>query len=121
MTDIWGNPEPQRVYVPVYPSAGGSRDDMPMPGLDHQAMPAMIVILYALAAGLYVMGLVSAFPRTFWHDALMAAGLIPSFAAAACWPSVRNIPYVGGIVYFLPGLALACAPFALDVYLMFGR
>jgi hypothetical protein len=113
MTDIWGNPTPRYVYVPA-PQLSPPRP-VPFPGL------CLFVQLYALFAFLYVVGLVSAFPRTGWHDALVAAGLLPSLIVAACWPSVRRIPAIGPVLYVLPALALITVPFAFDFYLMFGR
>jgi hypothetical protein len=113
MTDIYGNPTPSYIYVPVPPHRRSR--PVPFPGL------CLFIQLYALFAFLYVVGLVSAFPRTGWHDALLAAGLLPSLIVAACWPSVKHIPAIGPALYVLPGLALITVPFAFDFYLIFGR
>ena len=63
MTDIHGYPEPHYIHVPVYPSIDRPRDDLPFPHLEPLAMTSAIVLLYALFAILYVLGLVSFLPR----------------------------------------------------------
>lgn len=113
MTDIWGNPVPHYIYVPTSPLPPPRH--VPFPGL------SIVVMLYALFAGLYVTGLVSHFPRTGRHDALIAAGTVPTLIIATAWPSVRRIRAIGPVLYVLPGLALAILPFAIDFYLIFGR
>lgn len=113
MTDIWGHPVPRTIYVAVPPLAPPR--PVPLPGL------CLILMLYALLVCLYVTGLVSQFPRSGWHDALAAGGVLPTLIVAACWPSVRRIRVIGAAIYVLPALALAILPFALDFYLMFGR
>ena len=124
MTDIHGNPEasypePHYVYVPVYPyrPIAGT----PFVSLGAEFMDSAVFMLYIAFALLYAFGFINCLPRTGWHDALAAAGVLPSLLAATCWPSVRRIPTVGPVLYFLPGLALATLPFAFDFYLMFGR
>lgn len=113
MTDIWGHPEPRtRIYVPVFPGVAGST---PRPGL------GVLIDLYAVAAILYVIGWPAVFPRTSGHDVVVAGGGCLALLIGACWDMVRTIPRIGAAVYYLPGLALAAAPFALDVYLMLGR
>jgi hypothetical protein len=119
MTDIYGNPEPRHIYVPVYPyvSARGT----PFVKLGADFLDSAVFLLCAVFASLYGFGFAGFPTRSFRHDALAAAGLFLSMIAAAYWPSVRRIPAVGPLLYFLPGLALATLPFALDFILMFGR
>src|SRR5262245_37441246 len=129
MTDIWGNPDvtdlrgyaDERDYRfdPCYSCE--PRDILPFPYFGQENLPSAIFLLYVLFAILYVPGLVSSLPRTGWHDALVGAAAFPSLLAAACWPKVQRLPYVGSLLYCLPALALALSPFALDFYLMFGR
>lgn len=115
MTDIHGNPEPRRVFVPI-PSCragdAGSPTPTPYAGL------GLLVIVGAVVAFLYVVGLFGAFPRSGLHDAVLAVASGLCFAAGTCWEAVERIPRVGTIVYLLPGLALAVLPFAIDSYLM---
>ena len=75
----------------------GASAPLPFPGL------CLVLTLQAAVACLYVIGCFRAFPRTASHDALMAAACCLGFAAAACWPAVKKIPVVGGIVDVLPG------------------
>lgn len=117
MTDIYGNPEPQRIYIPVYPYVPAP--STPFAKLGDDFFNSAAILLYVTFALLYAFGFGP--PRTFWHDALAAAGLLPCLIAAAWWPSVKRIPAIGPLLYFLPGLALVMLPFALDAYLMFGR
>lgn len=68
MTDIYGNPEPRRVYVPVHHyRTGPAATITPYPGL------GLLVIAGAVVAFLYVVGLFGASPAP--------AGMMPS------WPS----------------------------------
>jgi hypothetical protein len=103
------------------------RDYLPFPYFsrefrdDHEAMPGLIVLLYALFAALYGSGCLAFLPRTGWHGAILAAAFVPTVIASWLWPLTEHVPYAGRLIYYLPGLALACAPFALDVYLMYGR
>lgn len=119
MTDIYGNPVPQRIYVPVYPyvPVGGT----PFAKLGADFMESAVFLLYIAFALLYVFGFISVLPRTIRHDAFAAAGVLPSLLAGVYWPSVRRIPVIGPALYFLPGLAVATLPFTLDFCLMFGR
>jgi hypothetical protein len=119
MTDIHGNPTPNYVYVPVYPDYYA--DCTPFAKLGADFFDSAVCLLYAIFALLYVLGFLSGLPRTGWHDALAAAGVLLSMLAGPYWPSVRRIPAIGPLLYFLPGLALATLPFSLDFYLMFGR
>jgi cell division protein FtsW (lipid II flippase) len=114
MTDVWGNPEPHRVLVPLY-SYPARHKPTPYPGL------FVLAVISAVVAFLYVVGLISAFPRSGAHDAILAAAFGLCFAAGTRWEAVRKIPCVGTIIYVLPALALAILPFALDFYLMFVR
>jgi hypothetical protein len=72
----------------------------PFPGL------CLLVMADAVVAFLYVVGLVSAFPRSGRHDAILAAAFCLSFAAGVCWDLVKRIPYIGMAIYALPTLAL---------------
>jgi hypothetical protein len=119
MTDIYGNPTPSYVYVPVYPYVPAPCTPFVKLGADF--FDSAVFLLYAIVALLYVFGLLIALPRTACHDALVAAGVLPSLIAGPYWPSVRHIPAVGQAIYYLPVLALAMLPFAFDFYLMFGR
>jgi hypothetical protein len=115
MADIYGNPDPRYYrHMPDQPSTGFPSYP-PFPGL------CLIVELYAVFAFLYVLGLASAFPRTGWHDAILAVTFCLSCVAWTRWDSVKKIPYIGMFIYFLPGLSLIAVPFALDFYLIFGR
>ena len=115
MTDIWGNPEPRHIVVPVYHAAPTPARPVPYPGL------CLLVIVSAVVAFLYVVGLISAFPRSGWHDAIFAAAFGLSFAVGTRWEAVRRIPLIGPAVYALPTYALLAAPFVLDAYLMLRR
>ena len=119
MTDIYGNPTPSYVYVPVHPYVPAPCTPFVKLGADF--MESAVFLLYIAFALLYVFGFLSGLPPTGWHDALAAAGVLLSMIAGAYWPSVRRIPAIGPALYFLPGLALATLPFTLDFYLMFGR
>jgi hypothetical protein len=119
MTDIHGNPTPGYVHVPVYPYVPA--DGTPFAKLGADFMESAVFLLYIAFAVLYVFGFLSGVPRTGWHDALVAAGVLLSMIAGAYWPSVKRIPALGRALYFLPGLALAMLPFTLDFYLIFGR
>jgi hypothetical protein len=119
MTDIWGNPTPHRIYVPVHPYC--PVDGTPFVRLGAEFMESAVVVLYIVFALLYFFGFASGIPRTGWCDTLAAAAVVPSLLVGAYWSAVRRIPRIGSVIYFLPGLAVAMLPFALDFYLMFGR
>jgi len=112
MTDIYGHPEPCRLYVPVYLSPPRPT---PFPGL------SILVTAYTLFACLYVIGAFTGFPRTHWHDAALAIGFCLTCLVWKLWACVERIPYAGRLLYLLPAATLAAAPFVLDVYLMYGR
>lgn len=116
MTDIHGNPEPRRVYVPIhYDRIGPATTPAPYPGL------GLLVIAGAVVAFLYVAGLFGAFPRSGRHDAILAVAFSLCFAAGSYWDLVRRIPRVGRVIYALPALALIVIPYAIDAYLIVRR
>src|SRR5689334_19633673 len=131
MTDIHGNLHPADFghdpvmgdgrLVPFHPAIDRPRDGLPFPYIDPAITAAALFLLYAAAVVAYAFGFVPSFPRTPWRDAAVAAAALPSLVAAGAWPQVARIPYVGGLLYLLPALALALAPFAFDFYLMYGR
>lgn len=114
MTDIWGNPTPHHVFVPVYADRPAPRDT-PYPGL------FLLLVAWTVIAFLYVVGMFRDFPRTGWHDAILAAAFCLSFVVGIGWSAVERIPFIGPFVYVVPILVLGIAPFALDAYLMFWR
>jgi hypothetical protein len=115
MTYIPGNPAPHRVNVPVFPNRRTRHATTPFPGL------CLLVMGWAVAAFLYVVGLVSAFPRSDRHDAILVSAFCLSFSAGLCWEGVKRIPCIGWVIYALPTLALIAVPFGLDVYLIARR
>lgn len=112
MTCILG--DRHRNDVVIYRHRAG-HTTTPFPGL------CLLVIVQAVIAFLYVVGLMRAFPRSGQHDAILVSFFGLSFAAGLCWEAVKQLPFVGKIVYALPGLALMAGPFVLDFYLIARR
>lgn len=82
---------------------------------------SIMIYGYTLFSILYVIKIFSWLPRSGYHDAAVGIGFIFMVMIWGSWHYVKRIPLVGPVIYYLPGLALAITPLALDLYLMFVR
>lgn len=110
----------------TYPWEKPRRIDIVMPTVSRSHTPSntpepeymLLVSLYTVAAFLYVIGWPAIFPRTHRHDAVVILGFCLATIVWRLWQHVERISLV---LYYLPAMTLAAAPFVLDLYLMYGR